>query len=257
MKETLKQMFEARLHLGHLSKSWNPKTKPYIREKRNKQYFIDLVQTYFELKKVVKFLEISASQGKNILFVGTKRQATDLIAKAASESNSFFINERWLGGMLTNWKTIYGSIKKLQDLEKKEESGEFEILEKKVAASYRKRKEKLERYVGGVKKMKWRPDIVIIIGQVEEMNAVKECRKLGIKIITILDTNCNPTLADYFVPANDDSRSSLKFLLNYFKKAIIQGQQNKTLKTGLTVKSQKNLNFRKTEKIKTFFKEKN
>jgi small subunit ribosomal protein S2 len=221
---TIDEMVEMGLHFGHQARKWNPKMAPYIYAKRNGVHIIDLIQTCFYLKETSHFLTDSAARGKTFLFVGTKRSAAALIAKVASESNSFYVNQRWLGGMLTNWQTMKLSIAKLNSLESMEESGELDKLPKKEAAVYRKQKERLEKYLGGVRNMVRVPDVVIIVGQPEEMNAVKECRKLGIRTVTILDTNCDPTVADFFVPANDDSAASLRFVLQVFLDAIQTGR---------------------------------
>lgn len=225
MSLTIDEMAQVGMHFGHQARKWNPKMAPYIYTEQNGIHIIDLIQTYFHLKSVTKFLTTSAAQGKTFLFVGTKKQASRLVAKTALQSNSFFVNQRWLGGMLTNWKTIKTSISKLNSLEALEKNGNFQNLPKKEAANAKKEKERLQKYLGGLKNMLVIPDIVIIIGQPEELNAVAECRKLGITNVTILDTDCNPTFADYFVPANDDSVSSIQLLLNQFLEAILQGQQ--------------------------------
>jgi small subunit ribosomal protein S2 len=217
-------MVEMGLHFGHQARKWNPKMAPYIYTKRNGVHIIDLIQTCVHIKQAVGFLTESAAQGKTFLFVGTKKQAAGLIAKAASESNSFYVNQRWLGGMLTNWSTMKLSIAKLKELETRERDGGLDRLPKKEAALCKKQKERLEKYLGGVKDMIRLPDVVVIVGQPEEMNAVRECRKLGIRSITVLDTNCDPTVADLLVPANDDSVTSLRFLLQLFSDAIAKGQ---------------------------------
>jgi small subunit ribosomal protein S2 len=222
---TIDEMVEMGLHFGHQARKWNPKMAPYIYTKRNGVHIIDLIQTYSHIKQVSKFLTESASRGKTFLFVGTKKQAAGLVEKVARDTNSFYVNERWLGGMLTNWETMRSSIAKLNELEAQEREGNFERLPKKEAALCKKQKERLEKYLGGVKNMKLVPDIVVIVGQPEEMNAVRECKKLGLRSVTILDTNCDPTVADLFVPANDDSVTSLRFLLKGFLDAIVKGQR--------------------------------
>lgn len=224
MAVTIDEMVEMGLHFGHQARKWNPKMAPYIYTKRNGVHIIDLIQTCVHIKQAVGFLTESAAQGKTFLFVGTKKQAAGLIARAASGSNSFYVNQRWLGGMLTNWSTMKLSIAKLKELEARERDGGLDRLPKKEAALCKKQKERLEKYLGGVKDMMRLPDVVVIVGQPEEMNAVRECRKLGIRSITVLDTNCDPTVADLFVPANDDSVTSLRFLLQMFSDAIVKGQ---------------------------------
>lgn len=225
MISTIDKMVEVGMHFGHQVSKWNPKMRPFIYGERNGIHIIDLIQTYWLLKDVNRELTKFARQGKKFLFVGTKKQATRLIANVALECDSFYINQRWLGGILTNWQTLKTSIAKLNNLEKKEVEGYFETLPKKEAAIAKKQKERLHKYLGGVKKMKSLPDIVIIIGQPEEMNAVRECQKLGIRTVTILDTNCDPTLADLFIPANDDSVASLQYILSQFLTAIQLGQK--------------------------------
>ena len=215
------EMVKTGVHFGHQAKKWNPKMAPYIYAEKNGIHIIDLVQTYFFLKKVSDFLTIEAAQGKTFLFVGTKKQASRLIAKVALNCDSFYVNQRWLGGMLTNWRTIKTSIEKLNTLQ----NLEFSNYSKKEIANLKKEKERLQKYLGGLKNMTSIPDVVIIIGQPEELNAVHECQKLGLRSITILDTDCDPTLADLFVPANDDSVASLQIILNQFVIAIKTGQK--------------------------------
>lgn len=221
----IKTMIQKGLHFGHSRHSWNPKMTPYIYTEQNNIHIIDLVQTYSHLRQTLKFLMNSTAQGKTILFVGTKRQASKLVIKIAQQCNSFFVTERWLGGLLTNWSTVRKSILKLNKLEAQEKKNYFANLPKKEAIRLKKEKEKLNKYLGGLKKMVSLPDIVIIIDQKKEMNAVLECRKLGIKNITILDTNGDPSLADLFIPANDDSMTALSFILNEFLKYICYGQK--------------------------------
>lgn len=213
-------MVKAGIHFGHQARKWNPKMAPFIYGERNGIHIIDLIQTDYYLKKVSQFLTEEAAQGKTFLFVGTKKQASRLVAKVALQSDSFFVNQRWLGGMLTNWKTIKTSIEKLNLLQPSN-------LPKKEIANYKKQQERLQKYLGGLKNMTSIPDVVIIVGQPEEINAVKECNKLGIRTITLLDTDCDPTLADLFVPANDDSVASLQLILNEFLDAIQKGQRKK------------------------------
>nr|UXE30998.1 ribosomal protein S2 [Ostreobium quekettii] len=221
----IKIMVQKGLHFGHLRQSWNPKMTPYIYKQQNNMHIIDLVQTYSHLKQVLRFLTNSTAQGKTILFVGTKRQASKLVMQIAQQCNSFFVSERWLGGLLTNWSTVQKSIFKLKELEAQEKNNSFLKLSKKEAIKLRKEKERLNKYLGGLKNMTSLPDIVIIIDQKREMNAVLECRKLGIRNITILDTNGDPSLADLFIPANDDSIAALSFILNEFLKYICYGQK--------------------------------
>ena len=215
------EMVKTGVHFGHQAKKWNPKMAPYIYAEKNGIHIIDLIQTYFFLKNTVNFLKSEASQGKTFLFVGTKKQASRLIAKVALSCDSFYVNQRWLGGMLTNWKTIKTSIEKLNQLQ----NLDFSNYSKKEIANLKKEKERLQKYLGGLKNMASIPDVVIIVGQPDELNAVRECQKLGLRSITILDTDCDPTLADLFVPANDDSVASLQLILAEFVDAIKKGQK--------------------------------
>ena len=224
MGTTLEEMVQLGLHFGHQARKWNPKMAPYIYGKRNGIHVIDIVQTASRLKEVSNFLTQAASEGKSFLFVGTKKQVSSLIADAAQECDAFYLNQRWLGGTLTNWQTIKTSIARLVELRVLEKHGRFDTLPKKEAATYRKQKERLEKYLGGVAEMKKIPDVVIIVGQPDERNAVLECQKVGLRTITILDTDCDPTLADLFVPANDDSARSVKFLLDTFVESIRNGK---------------------------------
>lgn len=254
MVTSINEMVQAEMHFGHQTRKWNPKMASYIYAERNGIHIIDLIQTYYHLKKVNKFLIEAAAEGKKFLFVGTKKQAAKLVSQAALDCDSHFVNQRWLGGMLTNWKTIKASIKKLNELEIREKNNEFELLPKKQAATYKKEKEKLQKYLSGLQTMTSIPDVVIIIGQLEEMNAVKECEKLNLRSVTILDTDCNPMLADLFVPANDDSVSSLKIILNEFVQAIQTGQkqyQEIKPKNSFRNKNLKNnsLRYKKTKKF--------
>jgi len=225
MAITIKTMVQKGLHLGHSRQLWNPKMTPYIYMEANNIHIIDLIQTYSHFKKVLRFLVSSTAQGKTILFVGTKKQSSKLVSKIAKNCNSFFVTERWLGGLLTNWATVQKSITRLNDLEIQEKNGSFIGLPKKEILKLKKEKNRLNKYLGGLKKMKSLPDVLIIIDQKKEINAVLECKKLGIRSITILDTDGDPSLADLFVPANDDSITALNFILEEFLKYIQYGQK--------------------------------
>lgn len=213
------------VHLGHPISRWNPKMAPYIYTKRKGVCIIDLIQTAQQLKHVSNKLTLYSSQGKSFLFVGTKQQASEIVSQVAIESESFYVNQRWLGGILTNWKTIKNSLYTLQKLQAQESSGAFLNLPKKEATTYRKNKERLQKYLGGLQGMRTLPDVVVIFGQIEEMNAVLECQKLGIITVSILDTDCDPTLTNLFVVANDDSLKSLEFLCQAFLEAILLGRE--------------------------------
>ena len=221
---SLSKLLEAGVHFGHKAYRWNPKMFPYIYSEVNNIHILDLVQSATLLKEANVYLESAASQGKKFLFIGTKRQASTLIAKEAKRCNSFYINHRWLGGMLTNWTTLKERIEHLKDLEQQEANGIFNLLTKKEASLRRKKLKKLRTHLDGIKIMQDLPDIAIIIDQKREMTAIKECQKLGIPIVSILDTNCDPDLVDIPIPGNDDAVRSIKLILNILTDSIIQGQ---------------------------------
>jgi small subunit ribosomal protein S2 len=221
----LEEMIQSGMHFGHFTREWNPRMTPYIYGERNGRHIIDLVQTHYLLNEVLNFIEKSASQGKTFLFVGTKKQAAPLISESALACNSYYVNQRWLGGMLTNWQTIQKSIRKLKEYRLAEENGDWNLLKKQEVAKKRREQQRLEKYLGGLENMPSRPDVVIIIGQPEEIHAVRECRQLGIPTITLLDSNCDPTIADWFVPMNDDSVSGLRLILQAFENSIKIGQE--------------------------------
>ena len=221
---TLSQLLEAGVHFGHKAHRWNPKMFPYIYSEVNNIHILDLIQSATLLKVANGYLETAAGEGKTFLFVGTKRQATTLIAQEAKRCNSYYVNHRWLGGMLTNWSTVKEGIKRLKDLEKQEADGTFELLSKKEVAVRRKELSKLRKHLDGIKTMPNIPDVAIIIDQKREITAVLECRKLGIPIVSILDTNCDPELVDIPIPGNDDAVRSIKLILNSLTDSIIKGQ---------------------------------
>nr|QUE29175.1 ribosomal protein S2 [Erythrotrichia welwitschii] len=220
---TLADLLEAGVHFGHQSQRWNPKMFPYIYTERNGIHIIDLLQTAQLLTEAHSFIKQSASEGKKFLFVGTKRQAAGIIAEEAKRCNSFYVNQRWLGGMLTNWITIKSRVERLKNLERKEASGEIEKLGKKEASMLRKELEKLRKHLGGIKEMNSLPDVVIVVDQKKELTAIQECIKLGIPTICILDTNANPDLVEIPIPANDDAIRSLKLILGKLSDAICEG----------------------------------
>jgi len=221
---SLSRLLEAGVHFGHKAHRWNPKMFPYIYSEVNNIHILDLVQSATLLKEANRLLEIAASEEKTFLFVGTKRQASTLIAQEAKRCNSYYINHRWLGGMLTNWTTVKERIERLKDLEKQEADGTFDLLTKKEVAVRRKELFKLRKHLDGIKTMKELPDVAIIIDQKREMTAVAECRKLEIPIVSILDTNCDPDLVDIPIPGNDDAVRSIKLILNSLTDSIIAGQ---------------------------------
>jgi len=221
---SLSQLLEAGVHFGHKAYRWNPKMFPYIYSEVNNIHILDLVQSATLLKEANTYLQSAAQEGKTFLFVGTKRQASTLIAQEAKRCDSFYVNHRWLGGMLTNWTTLKERISYLRDLEKQETDNTFDLLTKKEAALRRKELKKLRQHLDGIKTMENLPDVVIIIDQKREMTAIKESKKLGIPIVSILDTNCDPDLVDIPIPGNDDAVRSIKLILKSLTDSIIAGK---------------------------------
>ena len=220
---TLSQLLEAGVHFGHKAYRWNPKMFPYIYSEVNNIHILDLVQSATLLKEANNYLENAAANGKTFLFIGTKRQASTLVAQEAKRCNSFYVNHRWLGGMLTNWSTLKERIEYLKDLEQQEADHTFDLLTKKEATLRRKELKKLRRHLDGIKTMNSLPDVAIIIDQKREMTAIRECRKLGIPVVSILDTNCDPDLVDIPIPGNDDAVRSIKLILKSLTDSILIG----------------------------------
>ena len=221
---SLAQFLEAGVHFGHKAYRWNPKMFPYIYMERNNIHIPDLVQSAQLLKQANSYLESAAKQKKTFLFIGRKRQASSLIAQEAKRCDSFYVNRRWLGGMLTNWVTLKSRITRLKVLEKQEADEVFKLLPKKEASLRKTELEKLRRDLDGVKNMERLPDIAIIIDQKREITAIRECKKLGIPIVSILDTNCDPDLVDIPIPGNDDAVRSIRLILKSLTDSIILGQ---------------------------------
>ena len=221
---SLAQLLEAGVHFGHKAYRWNPKMFPYIYSEVNNIHILDLVQSATLLNQASQYVETNASEGKTFLFVGTKRQASTLIAQEAKRCNSYYVNHRWLGGMLTNWTTLTKRIERLKDLEQQEADGTFDLLSKKEVSMRRKELQKLQRHLNGIKTMKQLPDVAIIIDQKRELTAIAECRKLGIPVVSLLDTNCDPDLVDIPIPGNDDAVRSIKLILGTLTDSIIKGQ---------------------------------
>jgi small subunit ribosomal protein S2 len=221
---SLSQLLEAGVHFGHKAYRWNPKMFPYIYSEVNNIHILDLVQSATLLKEANKELQLVASEGKTFLFIGTKRQASTLIAQEAKRCESYYVNHRWLGGMLTNWTTLKERIERLKNLEQQEADNTFDLLTKKEASLRRKKLQKLRKHLDGIKSMEKLPDIAIVIDQKREMTAIRECRKLGIPIVSILDTNCDPDLIDIPIPGNDDAVRSIKLILKSLTDSIIMGK---------------------------------
>jgi small subunit ribosomal protein S2 len=221
---SLSQLLEAGVHFGHKAYRWNPKMFPYIYSEVNNIHILDLVQSATLLKEANSYVQSASSEGKTFLFVGTKRQASTLIAQEAKRCDSYYVNHRWLGGMLTNWTTLTERIQRLKNLEQQEADNTFNLLTKKEATLRRKELQKLRKHLEGIKNMEDVPDIAIIIDQKREMTAIRECRKLGIPVISILDTNCDPDLVDIPIPGNDDAVRSIKLILKSLTDNIITGK---------------------------------
>ena len=218
------QLLKAGVHFGHKTPRWNPKMFPYIYMERNGIHILDLVQTSQLLQEACDFVQEAAEQGKTFLFVGTKPQAVEIIKEEALRCESFYVNHRWYGGLLTNWKTVVGRINTLKKLEEQEETV-FPTLPKKEAATLKKQLSKLRVQLNGVKNMDRIPDIMIIIDQNQELTAVREAMKLNIPIISILDTNCDPDVVDVPIPGNDDAISSIRIILEALTDSIRAGRQ--------------------------------
>jgi small subunit ribosomal protein S2 len=220
---SLAQMLESGVHFGHQARRWNPKMSPYIFTERNGVHIIDLVQTAQLMDEAYDYMRSASEEGKRFLFVGTKRQAAGIVAQEALRCSSYFVNQRWLGGMLTNWTTIKTRVERLKELERRQESGALDLLPKQEASMLRRELEKLQKYLGGIKMMRKIPDVVVIVDLKREYNAVQECQKLGIPIVSLLDTNCDPDFVDIPIPANDDAIRSIKLVLGKLADAIYEG----------------------------------
>jgi len=221
---SLAQLLEAGVHFGHKAYRWNPKMFPYIYTERNNIHILDLVQSAQLLKEANSYLTSAAEQNQTFLFIGTKRQASSLIAQEAKRCNSFYVNHRWLGGMLTNWVTLKSRIGRLKALEQQEADDVFNLLPKKEASLRKTELEKLRRHLNGIKNMTKLPDVAIIVDQKRETTAIRECRKLGIPIVSILDTNCDPDLIEIPIPGNDDAVRSIKLILGSLTDSINLGK---------------------------------
>ncbi|SHK60081.1 small subunit ribosomal protein S2 [Alkalithermobacter thermoalcaliphilus JW-YL-7 = DSM 7308] len=221
----MKQLLEAGVHFGHQTRRWNPKMSQYIFTERNGIYIIDLQKTVKKIEEAYKFTKEVVESGKPILFVGTKKQAQEAIKEEAERTNMFYVNERWLGGMLTNHKTIKNRIARLRELERMEEDGTFDVLPKKEVIKLRHEKEKLEKYLNGIKEMEELPGALFVVDPRKERIAIKEAHKLGIPVIAIVDTNCDPEEVDYPIPGNDDAIRAVKLITSTIGNAILEGKQ--------------------------------
>ena len=225
----MKQLLEAGVHFGHQTRRWDPKMAEYIYQARNGIHIIDLQKTSKKIDEAYKFMKDVAEEGKTILFVGTKKQAQECVKDAAIKSNMFYVDQRWLGGMLTNFKTIRTRIERLNKLEEMENDGTFEVLPKKEVAALKNEKEKLEKNLGGIRNMKEMPGAMFVVDPKNERIAVLEAKKLNIPIIGLVDTNCNPEDVDYPIPGNDDAIRAVKLITDVMANAIIEGRQGEAL----------------------------
>ena len=222
---SMKQLLEAGVHFGHQTRRWNPKMAPYIFTERNGIYIIDLQKTVKKVDEAYDFLRSVAEEGKSILFVGTKKQAQEAVKEEALKSGMFYVNERWLGGMMTNFATIRKSINRLKELEAMEEDGTFEVLPKKEVALLNKQRARLEKFLGGIEDMPRIPDVMYVVDPHKEQIAVKEAKKLGIPVVAMVDTNADPDDIDVIIPANDDAIRAVKLITSKLADAVIEGRQ--------------------------------
>lgn len=222
---SMKQLLEAGVHFGHQTRRWNPKMKKYIFTERNGIYIIDLQKTVKKVDEAYNFLKQVSEDGGKVLFVGTKKQAQESIKSEAERAGQFYVNQRWLGGILTNYKTISKRVKRISEIEKMEEDGLFEVLPKKEVVEIKKEYDRLIKFLGGIRDMKSMPQALFVVDPRKERNAIAEARKLHIPIVGIVDTNCDPDEIDYVIPANDDAIRAVKLLTGKMADAILEGQQ--------------------------------
>ena len=222
---TMKELLEAGVHFGHQTKRWNPKMKEYIFGERNGIYIIDLQKTLKMFKEASKFVQDQAAEGKIILFVGTKRQAQDAIAEEAQRCGGFYVNQRWLGGLLTNWVTVQKSVKRLKELDDMATDGRYELLPKKEVIKLERERKHLQANLAGIKNMSRLPDAIFVIDSNKEQIAVREARKLGIPVVAVVDTNCDPGEVDYVIPGNDDALRAIRLFASKISDSVAEGAQ--------------------------------
>jgi len=222
---TMKQLLEAGVHFGHQTRRWNPKMKKYIFVERNGIYIIDLQKTVKKLEEAYDFMRQTGAEGGKVLFVGTKKQAQDAIREEAERAGQYYINQRWLGGLLTNFGTIQKRVKRMKDIEKMEEEGTFDVLPKKEVIQLKKEHERLVKFLGGIRDMNGLPDVMYVVDPRKERIAVAEARKLHIPIVGIVDTNCDPDEIDYVIPANDDAIRAVRLLTSKMADALVESKQ--------------------------------
>ncbi len=232
---TMKELLEAGVHFGHQTKRWNPKMKEYIFGERNGIYIIDLQKTLKMFKEASKFVQDLALQGRIVLFVGTKRQAQDAIAEEAQRCGMFYINQRWLGGLLTNWATVQKSVKRLKELDEMATDGRYELLPKKEVIKLERQRKHLQANLAGIKDLNRLPDAIFIIDSNKEQIAVREARKLGIPVVAVVDTNCDPSEVDYVIPGNDDALRAIRLFASKIADSVAEGVQASTDKQAAEV----------------------
>ncbi|MBR5406576.1 MAG: 30S ribosomal protein S2 [Lachnospiraceae bacterium] len=230
---SMKQLLEAGVHFGHQTRRWNPKMAPYIYTERNGIYIIDLQKSVGMVDDAYNAVASIAEQGGTILFVGTKKQAQDAVKTEAERCGMFYVNERWLGGMLTNFKTIQSRIRRLKDIERMSQDGTFDVLPKKEVIELRKEWDKLEKNLGGIKEMKKIPDAIFVVDPKKERICVQEAHALGVTLIGIADTNCDPEELDYVIPGNDDAIRAVKLIVSKMADAVIEGHQGEAAEDGV------------------------
>ncbi len=221
----MKELLEAGVHFGHQTKRWNPKMKEYIFGERNGIYIIDLQKTLKMFKEASKFVQDQTAEGKLVLFVGTKRQAQDAIAEEATRSGMFYVNQRWLGGLLTNWVTVQKSVKRLKELDEMATDGRYELLPKKEVVKLERERKHLQANLAGIKNLNRLPDVLFVIDSNKEQIAVKEARKLGIPVVAVVDTNCDPSEVDYVIPGNDDALRAIRLFASKIADSVVEGSQ--------------------------------
>ena len=221
----MKELLEAGVHFGHQTKRWNPKMKEYIFGERNGIYIIDLQKTLKMFKEASKFVTDQAAEGKLVLFVGTKRQAQDAIAEEATRAGMFYVNQRWLGGLLTNWITVQKSVKRLKELDEMATDGRYELLPKKEVVKLERERKHLQANLAGIKNLGRLPDVLFVIDSNKEQIAVKEARKLGIPVVAVVDTNCDPSEVDYVIPGNDDALRAIRLFASKIADSVVEGAQ--------------------------------
>lgn len=225
----MKQLLEAGVHFGHQTRRWDPRMAEYIFQSRNGIHIIDLQKTSKKIDEAYEFLKEQAEEGKTVLFVGTKKQAQECVKEAAEKSGMYYVNQRWLGGMLTNFDTIRKRVQRLQNLEKMQEDGTFDVLPKKEVILLKKEMDKLEKNLGGIKDMEELPGVIFLVDPKKEHIAIQEAKKLNIPVIGLVDTNCNPEEVDYVIPGNDDAIRAVKLITDVMANAIIEGKQGESL----------------------------